>query len=443
MQKVARLPINVGVSGWNAILEAPAPAVQLKADVDADYAIVGGGFAGLAAARRLHQLQPEARIVLLEANRIGEGPAGRNSGFMVDLPHDLTSNDYSTTHENDLKQIRLNRQAIEFAAQMAAEYELPQEAFDQCGKVNGAAHDKAIAYNETYAAHLKSLGEKFEMLDAAAMKRLTGSDFYKSGLRAPGTAVIQPAQYVRGLAKGLGKDVSIFENSAVTAFHYDDGKWELETAKGRVHAAKVILATNGHVESFGHFKRKLVHIMLFGSMTRALSAEEAALTGEARWGITPSEPAATTMRKIDGIGGTRIITRNCISYSPELSVPNSRLDSVKPVHEASFLRRYPELAHVEQEYTWAGRLCLSRNGVSAFGEIAPGLYSACCQNGLGVARGTLSGMAVAELVFGEITERVEAFLAEESLLGLPPKPLDRIGAPIVMRWAEFRARKEF
>lgn len=60
-----------------------------------------------------------------------------------------------------------------------------------------------------------------------------------------------------------------------------------------------------------------------------------------------------------------------------------------------------------------------------------------------MARGTLSGMAVAELVFGEITERVEAFLAEEALLGLPPKPLDRIGAPIVMRWAEFRARKEF
>jgi glycine/D-amino acid oxidase-like deaminating enzyme len=33
--------------------------------------------------------------VLLEAGRVAEGAAGRNSGFMIDLPHELTSEDYA------------------------------------------------------------------------------------------------------------------------------------------------------------------------------------------------------------------------------------------------------------------------------------------------------------------------------------------------------------
>ena len=207
-------------------------------------------------------------------------------------------------------------------------------------------------------------------------------------------------------------------------------------------APKVILATNGHIESFGHYRRKLVHVMLYGSMTRVLSEKEAEHTGEANWGITPSDPSGTTFRKISGSGGARIITRNSVSYTPEMQITASKLASVQKAHETSFSKRYPELESVEQEYTWAGRLCLSRNGVSAFGEIEPGLYSACCQNGLGVARGTLSGMAIAELACGETSERVNSFLEEEALQGLPPSPFDKLGANAFMRWGEFKARKE-
>lgn len=47
------------------------------------------------------------------------------------------------------------------------------------------------------------------------------------------------------------------------------------------------------------------------------------------------------------------------------------------------------------EYEWAGHLCLSQNGVSVTGEVDGGLFSACVQNGLGTARGTLTGIAAA------------------------------------------------
>jgi glycine/D-amino acid oxidase-like deaminating enzyme len=77
------------------ILPARDAPVELAADVNADFAIIGAGFAGLSAARRLLQLSPGARIAVLDAGRIAEGAAGRNSGFMIDLPHEISAADYS------------------------------------------------------------------------------------------------------------------------------------------------------------------------------------------------------------------------------------------------------------------------------------------------------------------------------------------------------------
>lgn len=442
MTRVSRLPVDTGITGWNAILPQQDDALMLENDQQADFLVIGAGFAGLSAARRLSQLRPNARIIVVDAKRVAEGPAGRNSGFMIDLPHDLSSSDYSNTREKDLKQIALNRQAIAFAGDLAREYNFSKEAFNPCGKVNGAATDKVSRHNHDYARHLEALGEDYELLDAAAMKKLTGSHFYSSGIYTPGTAMLQPALYIRGLAQGLGNRVSIFENSPVVSLQRGGGKWLVTTPKATVSASSVILATNGHVESFGHFKNRLIHIMLYASMTRALDESEASLTGEKTWGITPSDPAATTLRKISGTGGTRIITRNRVSYTPHLEIGDKVLEAMKRTHVSSFENRYPDLAHVEQEYAWAGRLCLSRNGVSAFGKLDEGLYSACCQNGLGTARGTLSGMAAAELACEGETELVREFLAEEAPQKLPPEPFASLGARGFMRWSEFRARRE-
>jgi len=441
--EVTNLPIDTGITGWNAILPEQDPALVLAENQKADYLIIGAGFAGLSAARRLTQLSSGSRILVLDAKRVAEGPAGRNSGFMIDLPHNLSSADYSTTCENDLKQIRLNRQAIDFAASIAEEYNLSAEAFSRAGKTNGAAGNAAVKQNHEYARHLQALGEPFELLDSAAMQKLTGSGFYQSGIYTPGTAMLQPAMYIRGLAQGLGNRVSVFENSPVISLKRENGNWIAETKTGAiVSAPKVILATNGHIESFGHFKRKLVHVILYASMTRALSTKEASLTGVETWGITPSNPAGTTMRKISGSSGIRIITRNRISYAPDLAVKPELMLKMARTQVQSFKKRYPDLDHVNQEYSWAGRLCLSRNDVSAFGEIDEGLYSACCQNGLGTARGTLSGMAAAELAVEGETELVRVFLEQEQPRKLPPAPLDSIGATAFMKWSEFKAREE-
>lgn len=442
--KARRLPIDPGPAGWNSILAKDVAPRVLSENKTGDWLIVGAGFAGLAAARRLGELRPDDRIVVLEACRVAEGPAGRNSGFMIDLPHDLASEDYGGQIEADRKQTEANRAAIDFAAAAADEFALAPEAFLRSGKINAAASEKGMHHNSDYARHLADMGEAHELLDATQMRELSGTLYYQGGLFTPGTAMIQPAVFVRGLARGLqAAGVEVYENSPVLALERAGPDWVAKTPQGQVTAPKVILAVNGHAESFGFFARRLMHVFTYASMSRALSGEEvAALGGQPAWGFTPADPMGTTVRRISGEGGDRIVIRNRFTYDPSMEVSTRRIASVAHSHNRAFAARFPMLADVSMEYCWGGRLCLSRNNVPAFGEVDQGVFAAVCQNGLGTAKGTLSGMLAAEHAVGYSSDLLRDFMALGPPVRLPPEPLSWIGANAVMRWGEMRAGRE-
>ena len=377
-------------------------------------AIIGGGFAGLSAARRLRQIDPTLRVAVLEAHRLAAGTAGRNSGFMIDLPHDLTSDD-DAGNGNDRSMIALNRQAIAFAKGAVQDYDICAAYFDPVGKVNGAASPATDALNRSYAAHLTRLGETSERLDAQAIFALTGSRHYVSGLYTPATA------FARG-----------------------GSAWSLTTPNGRVSAAKVILANNGHLESFGFAQNRLLHVFLYASMTGDLGPDMArALGGQPRWGVTPSDPMGTTTRRIDtALGGNRMITRTCASFRPGMQPSAADMRRAAAVHRQKFADRFPALRDVPQQYSWAGHLCLARNGVSVTGEQEPGLFAATVCNGLGTARSTLTGMAAAETMMGQFSAITAHFAVNPPPAKLPPKPFATLGANMFLRFREWRARAE-
>lgn len=442
--KVKRLPKDPGPAAWNALLPAPDAAQPLEGAITADFLVIGAGFAGLAAARRLGQLCPEARIIVLDAVRVGEGPAGRNSGFMIDLPHDLASDNYGGALDKDRAQTAANRMAIDFALEARDEYGLGDEAIVRSGKLNAAATERGMKHNADYAAHLAKLGEDHQLYDAAKMREITGTDYYQGGLFTPRAAMIQPAMFVRGVADKLKSNrVTIHEHSPVTALSRADGVWRADTPKGAVSAPKVILAVNGHAESFGFFERRLMHVFTYASMTRAMTADEVSRLGGAPvWGATPADPMGTTVRRISGTGGDRFVIRNRFTYDPSMEVTDRRITAVARDHDRAFAARFPMLNGVDMQYRWGGRLCLSRNDAPAFGEVDEGLFSACCQNGLGTAKGTLSGMAAAELASGAGGAAADFLSAEASPVKLPPEPLSYIGANAFMRWGEMKAGRE-
>lgn len=444
--KAERLPVHRGPAAWNAILPNQPPPVRLDDDLNVDVAIVGGGFAGLSAARRLHQIDSRLRIAVLEAGRLAEAASGRNSGFMIDLPHDLSSEDYAGKGvAADRKTIALNRAAISFARSTVEEYGIDPAFFDPAGKINGAASTKAHALNRRYATHLGHLGESSEMLDQKAMFDVTGSRHYISGLYTPGTVMLQPAGYVRAFGAGLRKaGVHVFEETPVARITKTGCSWELATPRGKVATGKVILANNGHLESFGFKRRRLMHIFLYASMTVDLDGSALSkLGGQPRWGITPSDPMGTTMRRIDGAqGGNRIVTRTCASYLPGMLPSEAALARAARIHRRKFADRFPTIAGVPMEFSWAGHLCLSWNGVAVMRELEPGLFSACCDNGLGTVRSTLTGIGAADLAAGRTSEISAHFLSEDEPTKLAPSPFAEIGGNIYLKWKEWRARKE-
>lgn len=441
---VRRLPVHLGESGWSAILGSGPVAQPLHGDRNADFVVIGAGFAGLSAARRLTQLQPGSRIAVLDAGRLAEGAAGRNAGFMIDLPHELTADDYVGSGD-DRAMIDRNRHAIAFARAAAEEYGINPGYLDPAGKVNAAASAAAHAHNESYARHLARLGENSEMLDAQQMRALTGSPHYVSGLYTPGTLLLQPAGYIRGLGAGLrGAGVDIHENSPVVGVEREGDAWRVVTDAGAVSTPRVILTVNGHLESFGFASGRLMHVFLYAAMTPELDSNALdRLRGQPRWGITPADPMGTSVRRIDtSQGGNRIVVRTCATLCPSTRPSGRELERARQVMQRKFDQRFPQLAGLTMQHAWAGHLCLSRNGVAVMREVEQGIYSGCVQNGLGLTRGTLTGIGAAELACGQTSAITEHFTAEEAPRRLPPQPFQQIGANTLLRWREWRARAE-
>ena len=441
--KITNLPIDPGPAAWNSILPKDQIRAELTEHTRADWLVIGAGFAGLSAAHRLRNLHPNDRIIVLDAVGIAEGPAGRNSGFMIDLPHDLSSNDYGGESSRDMDETRANRHGISIAKSMADEFEMLPEAIALSGKINGAASASGHKHNLDYAKHLTEMGETYSLLSAQDMRAITGIDYYQGGLFTPGTAVIQPALFIRSLVTGLTKKgVEIYPHSPVISLvRVHD--WIAQTPKGQITAPKVIIAVNGHLNSFGHAKRQLLHVFTYATMTEQLGVDECRrLGGERNWGITPAHPAGSTVRRISGIGGNRLVVRNRFTMNPSLTITDNKLARIAKSQRRSFAKRFNKFPNLRTEYTWAGRLCLSRNNVSVFGEIDTGLYSACCHNGLGTAKGTFFGEMAADLASGMDNPFLPYAMGQEPAQTIPPEPIAQLGANAFIKWQEMKAGNE-
>lgn len=444
--RINHLPVDTGRSGWEAISIRSMPVQTLPGNISADWLIIGAGFAGLSAARRLSQLRPGERIVVIDAREIATGPAGRNSGFMIDVPHSLSTGEYASGGTDaTATEITLNRHAIDFARSAAAEYGMSARTFNPCGKINASATENGIKHNQHYSQSLKKIGEKFELFNAEQMREITGSRYFHNGLYTPGAVLIQPAQYIRDLAAGLADKIELYENSPVQELCRRGGVWQARTPFGMVSAPKVILGVNGHVEDFGYYRGRLMHIFTYASMTRAFRSGQSrhSVAGVENWALLPADPMGATLRKITQENGdSRIVIRTRFTYDPCKKVSDKRVQAIAAGQRLSMDARFPELSALPFEYSWAGRLCLSRNSVPAFGEVDENLYSACCENGLGTVKSTYAGVMAAELATESHSEALIKYEHQAPPKKLPPNPIAWLGINSYIRWQEYRAGAE-
>ncbi|MCR9115202.1 MAG: FAD-binding oxidoreductase, partial [Rhodobacteraceae bacterium] len=293
---------------------------------------------------------------------------------------------------------------------------------------------------EPFRRELEALGEPFEWIEGDALRTRLGSPHFTAAVYTPGCVLMNPAALTRGLADTMPENVQVHENSPVIEAEYQNGVL-LKTAKGSVRAPKMIMAANGFAEQFGFHKQKFLHLVAHASLTRPLTEQERAVYGvNAAWGMTPANAfAGITMRYT---ADHRILIRHGLSYRPSQRLKPGEHDQVKRTHKRLFDARFPGLEQVEIEHTWSGFVCLSRNGAPAFGQIAPNIWSAVCQNAVGVTKGTFGGILAADLATG----RDNPLIADMMSLGepdpLPPRPFLDLGVRARFQWELFANRHE-
>ena len=96
--------INDSYCSWINNLDKRTNIQVLLKDHECEWLIIGAGFTGLSAARKLAEIFPNKTITLIDAQLAGEGASSRNSGYLVDT----TLND-GFTSDRDLENYKKNR----------------------------------------------------------------------------------------------------------------------------------------------------------------------------------------------------------------------------------------------------------------------------------------------------------------------------------------------
>ena len=141
----------------------PRSNIQLlQSNEDCDWLIIGAGYTGLSAARKLGQLYPNQKIILVDAQLAGEGASSRNSGYLVDT----TLNDGFTSNkelDNYKKKADIYDLGINAVKKFINEYQVDCD-WNECGKyfASSKQEDQKILTNFSYT--LSKLGYEHNLI---------------------------------------------------------------------------------------------------------------------------------------------------------------------------------------------------------------------------------------------------------------------------------------
>src|SRR5689334_6521050 len=209
-----------------------------------DVAVIGGGLTGSSAALAL--AKKGARVVLLEAETIGNAASGRNGGMC----NNGFAQDYGMMSAQLGKDVanRLYRAfdaGVDMVESLVTEEKIDC-SFARVGKIKLAArpehYDKLARSQELLAANVDP---DTAMVNRADLAGEVGSQRYYGGLIYRKSAGMHVGRFVRGLAEAAARrGVEIHERTPMMGLRpAAGGGHEIETPKGRLRASQVLLAS--------------------------------------------------------------------------------------------------------------------------------------------------------------------------------------------------------
>ncbi|MES1239406.1 MAG: FAD-dependent oxidoreductase, partial [Chloroflexota bacterium] len=270
---------------WHATMPAlPDRSGRALPDA-ADAVVIGGGYTGIAAARKL-ALQG-ARVVLLEANNLGWGASSRNGGIC----HPGFKWDPGTLVKKYGRELAHALYAETVEATNLLEGIVRDQKVDAELRYNGYL---VLAWARSHAegfadevADLAEVGTPSRVIPRDQLSSEIGSNAYHGGLAIDAGGVIHPGKWFAAsaaLAERAGAE--LHEGVRATSIRRQaDGRFVVETKRGAIHARDVLVATNGYTDGVAPtLRRRIIPIGSYIVATEPLSeslAKELSPTGRA------------------------------------------------------------------------------------------------------------------------------------------------------------------
>jgi taurine dehydrogenase large subunit len=401
-------------------------------DLEADIAVIGGGYTGLSCAYHLAR-HSGVRPVVLEANRAGWGCSGRNGSFARPALGRLKYTDW-VERWGEARARSLFAESLKALETVRA---LIREGGIDCdvqpeGSLRIAHKASAVAALERdHRVLAGTFGYPAELLDGAALeaRHFKGEEAH-AALRMPDSFALHPLKLVHGLlvmARGAG--AVVHGGSPVTAWRKDGARHVLTTPGGDIRAGTVVLATNGYGPEHLHpvLRSRLLPVLSNIVVTRPMTAEE-----KAACKLVTTDVMFDTRRMLNyyrRLPDDRMLLGNRGPITADPAVMTAHRD----VLLGNLKRKFPPLKDITADYFWGGWVAVTRDFMPHVhhAEGDPSVHYALGYCGSGVAAGLHGGRRLAERIGG----KAEVFpLLDRPLPRIPFGAFRRLGQRALFQW---------
>ena len=399
--------VNDNSCSWVNDLNPRINIQTLSSDLSCEWLVVGAGYTGLSAARKLGQLYPNQKILLVDAQLAGEGASSRNSGYLVDT----TLNDGFTSNkelENYKKKSDIYKLGIDVVKKFIKEHQVDCD-WNECGKYFASSNTDDKKILENFSNTLFKLGFEHNLMFKKDLTKRLGTNFYNVALHTKGGILLHPGKLVRAMIDTLPENVILYENSLLLNWKKIDGLINCNFINGSIKSKRIIFATNGFLKSLGIKVNYNFPITLTASMTRSLTEKEFTSIGEPKeWGILPVRPMGATIRMTKD---RRILIRNTAEVHNPFKMTKYDLKKRSVNQKIGIKKRFPQLPDNIIQSTWSGIVSRTRNSSQIFEKIDENIFVAGCYNGSGIGVGTLFGEQIAIKASNEISREIKTIEA--------------------------------
>jgi glycine/D-amino acid oxidase-like deaminating enzyme len=239
----------------------------------------------------------------------------------------------------------------------------------------------------------RDLGMAIDVLSKADVRREIAADCYQGGLLFRAHGGVHPALFHQGLLqRARAAGVLVAGHTPVTAVRREANKFIVETARGAIDAAAVVVTTNGYTgRATPVFARRLVAIPSFMIATEPLGQDRVrSLIPNGRMIVETREKHLYYRPSPDG---TRIVLGGRAALHP---IP---LDEAAGRLMKELRAIFPTLADTGVSHVWTGNVAMTRSDLPGIGQ-REGLWFALGCNGSGVALMPYLGHKVALKLLG-------------------------------------------